>query len=69
MINPFQKATKRKDAGVKSSTPSWETGLFKRSGWHPLHISANADSSAACLLFVALEEMFPMTSKYKFRGK
>lgn len=69
MIIYFQKATKQKDAGGKSSTPSWETGLFKRSRWHPLHISANVDNPDACLLFMALEEMFPMTSKYKFRGK
>lgn len=67
MIFSFQKATKQKDAGGKSSTPSWETGPFKRSKWHPLHISANVDSPAACLLFMALEEMFPVTSKYKFR--
>lgn len=68
MILSFKK-TKQKYAGGKSSTPSWETDLFKKLRWHPLHISANVDSPAACLLFVALEEMFPVTSKYKFRGK
>ncbi|KAM5289729.1 uncharacterized protein AAES06_006092 [Glossophaga mutica] len=64
LLGRTEQVPEQKDAHGKSSTPFWETGLLKTLRWHPSHIPANVDNPAACLLFMTLEEIFPMTNTH-----